>query len=87
MQLLNLTVILKPVLVPFQYILVVRATDHHDNEVDPPMEIQIVIEDVNDNAPECENEESVFEVQEDEPIGKCVCVCVSFVFFCVKVKM
>lgn len=60
-----------------QYILVVRATDDHGKEVDPPMEIHVLVEDVNDNAPLCENEESVFEVQEDEPVGKVfVCVCV-----------
>lgn len=58
------------VLVLFQYILVVRATDDHGKEVDPPMEIHISVEDVNDNAPLCENEESVFEVQEGEPVGK-----------------
>lgn len=34
------------------------------------MEIQVVVEDVNDNKPVCENEESVFEVQEDEPVGR-----------------
>lgn len=34
------------------------------------MEIHVSVEDVNDNAPLCENEESVFEVQEGEPVGK-----------------
>lgn len=34
------------------------------------MEIQVLVEDVNDNAPVCENEESVFELQEDEPVGE-----------------
>lgn len=56
-------------MVLFQYILVVMAKDHSGNEVDPPMEIQVLVEDVNDNAPVCDNE-SVFEVQEDEPVGK-----------------
>uniref|UniRef100_A0A8C5ECQ4 Cadherin domain-containing protein n=1 Tax=Gouania willdenowi TaxID=441366 RepID=A0A8C5ECQ4_GOUWI len=51
------------------YILVVFAKDNHDRDVDPPMEIHILVEDVNDNAPECEQEESVFEVQEDEIVG------------------
>lgn len=60
-------------LVLFQYILVVFAKDNNGKEVDPPMEIQVLVEDVNDNAPVCENEESVFEVQEDEPVGK-MCV-------------
>ncbi|KAM4601495.1 cadherin-17 [Polymixia lowei] len=51
------------------YILVVLAEDDHGEEVDPPMEIQVVVEDVNDNPPMCETEETVFEVQEDEPVG------------------
>ncbi|XP_073341264.1 cadherin-17 [Pagrus major] len=50
------------------YILVVRATDNSGNEVDPPMEIHVMVDDVNDNPPECE-EESVFELQEGEPVG------------------
>nr|XP_057940809.1 cadherin-17 [Doryrhamphus excisus]XP_057940810.1 cadherin-17 [Doryrhamphus excisus]XP_057940812.1 cadherin-17 [Doryrhamphus excisus]XP_057940813.1 cadherin-17 [Doryrhamphus excisus] len=54
------------------YILVVMAEDDYQNQVDPPMEIQVVVEDVNDNAPVCVNEESVFEVQEDEPVGSLV---------------
>lgn len=54
----------------FQYILVVFAKDNYDNEVDPPMEIVVQVEDLNDNKPVCELEESVFEVQEDEPPGK-----------------
>lgn len=61
----------------YQYILVVAATDHHGNNVEPPMEIVISVGDVNDNPPLCEHQESIFEVQEQEPIGKlCVCVCV-----------
>ncbi|XP_019747743.1 cadherin-17 [Hippocampus comes] len=51
------------------YILVVMAEDVYENQVDPPMEIHVVVEDVNDNAPVCEEEETVFEVQEDEPVG------------------
>ncbi|XP_071772931.1 cadherin-17 [Centroberyx gerrardi] len=51
------------------YILVVFAEDYLGNEVDPPMEIQVVAEDVNDNPPMCVEEESVFEVQENEPVG------------------
>lgn len=38
------------------------------------MEIQVLVADVNDNEPVCENEFSIFEVQEDEPVGK-MCVC------------
>ena len=53
-----------------QYILVVFAKDADDREVDRPLEIQVLVEDVNDNSPVCENEETVFEVQENEPVGK-----------------
>lgn len=51
----------------------VLAKDDMDTEVEPPMEIYVVVQDINDKAPVCANEESVFEVQEDEPIGKCDC--------------
>ncbi|XP_037640297.1 cadherin-17 [Sebastes umbrosus] len=54
------------------YIVVVFAVDNNDKQVDPPMEIHVVVEDVNDNIPVCANEESVFEVQEDEPVGSLV---------------
>lgn len=54
------------------YIVVVFAVDNNDKQVDPPMEIHVVVEDVNDNKPVCANEESVFEVQEDEPVGSLV---------------
>lgn len=71
------TIILELVLVVFQYILVVFALDIGDKQVESPMEIQVLVEDVNDNAPVCVHQESVFEVQEGEPGGKmCVCVCV-----------
>ncbi|KAG7282188.1 hypothetical protein CRUP_034935 [Coryphaenoides rupestris] len=51
------------------YILVVLAEDEHGNEMESPMEIQVVVEDINDNVPQCESEESVFEIQENEPVG------------------
>lgn len=51
------------------YILVVFAKDNHDKDVDPPMQIQVLVKDENDNMPMCKNEESVFEVQENEPVG------------------
>ncbi|KAM4568312.1 cadherin-17 isoform 1-T3 [Fundulus diaphanus] len=54
------------------YILVVFAKDNHDREVDPPMEIHVVVDDVNDNEPVCEMEETVLEIQENEPIGSLV---------------
>ncbi|MEQ2275789.1 hypothetical protein XENORESO_008915 [Xenotaenia resolanae] len=54
------------------YTLVVFAKDNHDRELDPPMEIHVVVEDVNDNEPVCEHEETLLEVQENEPIGSIV---------------
>ncbi|XP_017309344.1 cadherin-17 [Ictalurus punctatus] len=51
------------------YILVVLAEDEQGVELEPPLEIQVVVEDVNDNAPECATAESVFEVQENEKVG------------------
>lgn len=48
----------------------VLAKDDNDGVVDPPMEIQVLVQDINDKAPVCQNEKSVFEVQEGEPIGK-----------------
>lgn len=49
----------------------VLAEDQYKNPVDPPMEIQVIVQDVNDNKPVCGLTE--FEVQEDEPAGK-MCV-------------
>ncbi|KAM3613653.1 uncharacterized protein V6R79_002931 [Siganus canaliculatus] len=54
------------------YVLVVLAKDVNDREVEPPMEILVLVEDENDNHPVCENEESVFEIQENEPVGSLV---------------
>ncbi|XP_060937243.1 cadherin-17 [Limanda limanda] len=54
------------------YILVVFAKDTNNEEVDRPLEIQVLVEDENDNEPVCENEESVFEVQENEPVGSLI---------------
>lgn len=54
------------------YILVVFAEDQYGNQLDPPMEIQVLVQDVNDNVPQCEKEENVFEVQEDEPVGSLI---------------
>lgn len=46
------------------------AKNHQNQEVDPPMEIQVLVQDENDNEPVCKNEETVLEVQENEPPGK-----------------
>ncbi|KAK5922345.1 hypothetical protein CgunFtcFv8_019617 [Champsocephalus gunnari] len=54
------------------YILVVFAVDENEQQADPPMEIQVLVDDVNDNAPVCENMETEFEVQEDEPEGSLI---------------
>lgn len=50
------------------------ASDIHGREMERPMEIQVLVGDENDNEPVCESEDSIFEVQEDEPVGK---MCVS----------
>ncbi|KAM9310005.1 cadherin-17 [Pholidichthys leucotaenia] len=55
-----------------RYILVVFAKDNTNRDVDPPMEIHVLVEDINDNEPTCESEESVFELQENEPVGSVV---------------
>lgn len=44
------------------------AEDEQGIELEKPLEIFIRVEDVNDNPPVCD--EAVFEVQENEPIGK-----------------
>lgn len=44
------------------------AEDEQGIELENPLEILIRVEDVNDNPPVCD--EAVFEVQENEPIGK-----------------
>ncbi|XP_061675972.1 cadherin-17 isoform X2 [Syngnathoides biaculeatus] len=54
------------------YILAVMAEDEDENQMEPPLEIQVVVEDVNDNAPECAQDETVLEVQEDEPVGSAI---------------
>ncbi|KAJ3597254.1 hypothetical protein NHX12_000782 [Muraenolepis orangiensis] len=51
------------------YIVVVMAEDDQGNQMESPMEIQVVVEDINDNMPQCMNQESVFEIQENEPVG------------------
>ncbi|KAM4735247.1 cadherin-17 [Anableps anableps] len=54
------------------YILVVFAKDTDGNEVDPPMAIQVLVKDENDNEPVCGKEEIVLEIQENEPLGSSV---------------
>lgn len=43
------------------------AEDEQGVQLEKPMEISVRVEDENDNAPVCD--ESVFEVQENEPSG------------------
>ncbi|XP_026780075.3 cadherin-17 [Pangasianodon hypophthalmus] len=50
------------------YILVVLAEDEEGVELESPMEIQVEVGDVNDNAPKCVSDKSVFEVQENEKV-------------------
>ncbi|KAG5857002.1 hypothetical protein ANANG_G00013900 [Anguilla anguilla] len=51
------------------YVLVVFAQDGEGTDLEKPMEIPVIVEDVNDNPPMCEKEESVLEVQENEAMG------------------
>ncbi|CAL9705790.1 unnamed protein product [Knipowitschia caucasica] len=51
------------------YILVVFAEDQYGNQLDPPMEIPGDRGGREDNEPQCELEENVFEIQEDELVG------------------
>ncbi|KAG9339392.1 hypothetical protein JZ751_023785, partial [Albula glossodonta] len=51
------------------YILVVFAQNGDGVDLDKPMEIPVIVEDVNDNPPVCVESESVFEVQENEQMG------------------
>ncbi|XP_076868810.1 cadherin-17 [Brachyhypopomus gauderio] len=54
------------------YILVVLAENEERAELDPPMEIPVLVGDENDNAPQCLEDESVLEVQENEVVGSLV---------------
>ncbi|XP_029101859.1 cadherin-17 [Scleropages formosus] len=54
------------------YVLVVFAKDEQDVELEKPLEIQVLVVDVNDNPPVCEELESKFEVQENEEIGSLI---------------
>nr|XP_023667454.1 cadherin-17 [Paramormyrops kingsleyae] len=54
------------------YILVVFARDDLDTDLEEPLEIQVVVEDLNDNKPVCEHLVSQFEVQENEEIGSLI---------------
>lgn len=38
--------------------------------VDKPLQIKVIVKDINDNPPVCENALTVFEVQENEGGGK-----------------
>ncbi|KAJ8290986.1 hypothetical protein GJAV_G00019970 [Gymnothorax javanicus] len=51
------------------YTLVVFAQDGDGTDLDRPMEIPVIVEDVNDNRPMCEESEAVLEVQENELKG------------------
>lgn len=59
-------------LLPFllQYTFYATAKDEQGEILDKPLEIQIVVEDVNDNPPVCQKALTIFEVQENENVGK-----------------
>lgn len=54
----------------FQYILVVMAVDSEGQALEDPLEIYVVVEDENDNEPQCAEEDNLFEIQEGELGGK-----------------
>lgn len=45
------------------------ANDVHGNRMEDPMEIPVLVLDENDNSPECDSGDIVFELQEGEGIG------------------
>ncbi|XP_043544082.1 cadherin-17 [Chiloscyllium plagiosum] len=52
-----------------EYILLVYALDENRQPLEEPLEITIIVEDINDNYPICNPEVKFLEVQENEPIG------------------
>lgn len=53
-----------------QYSFFVITKDKEGELVDKPLKINIVVEDINDNPPVCQNAVTILEVQENESGGK-----------------
>uniref|UniRef100_A0A7M4E269 Cadherin 17 n=1 Tax=Crocodylus porosus TaxID=8502 RepID=A0A7M4E269_CROPO len=54
------------------YTFYATAKDEQGEILDKPLEIQIVVEDVNDNPPVCQKALTIFEVQENENVGSVI---------------
>ncbi|XP_019351239.1 cadherin-17 [Alligator mississippiensis] len=54
------------------YTFYATAKDEQGEILDKPLEIQIVVEDVNDNPPVCQKALTIFEVQENENVGSII---------------
>uniref|UniRef100_A0A8C4TJW8 Cadherin 17, LI cadherin (liver-intestine) n=1 Tax=Erpetoichthys calabaricus TaxID=27687 RepID=A0A8C4TJW8_ERPCA len=52
-----------------RYVLVVFAKGKNNENLEQPLEILILVEDINDNPPVCVQDVTTFEVQENEKIG------------------
>lgn len=52
-----------------EYILLVYALDEHREMLDTPLEIVIIVTDINDNHPVCKDAVTLIEVQENESAG------------------
>lgn len=53
-----------------QYLFYAVTKDSVGELVDKPLQIKVIVKDINDNPPVCENALTVFEVQENEGGGK-----------------
>lgn len=54
----------------FQYVFYAVAKDDDGNPLAFPLEVHVTVEDINDNPPTCPSAVTVFEVQENERLGK-----------------
>lgn len=54
----------------FQYVFFVAAKAQDGDMLARPVNVTVIVEDINDNPPVCDNALTKFEVQENEDIGK-----------------
>lgn len=53
-----------------QHVFFATAKDENGNLLAKPLEIRVKVIDINDNPPTCLSQVTVFEVQENEVLGK-----------------
>lgn len=53
-----------------QYTFFVVSKDNKGELVDKPLQIHVIVEDIDDNPPVCQQNPTVIEVQENEMAGK-----------------